>query len=57
MKRILLLISAVSLALALAPAASARVVEIGAVPNSTVKSSCPADPCEAAVRVTAIQGH
>ena len=57
MKRILLLISAVSLALALAPAASARVVEVGAVPNSTVKPSCPADPCEAAVRVTAIQGH
>jgi hypothetical protein len=57
MKRILLLISAVLLALALAPAASARVVEVGAVPNSTVKPSCPADPCEAAVRVTAIQGH
>ena len=57
MKRTLLLISAVSLALALAPAASARVVEVGAVPNSTVKPSCPADPCEAAVRVTAIQGH
>ena len=56
MKRILLLISAVSLALALAPAASARVVEVGAVPNSAVKPSCPADPCEAAVRVTAIQG-
>jgi hypothetical protein len=57
MKRILLLISAVLLALALAPAASARVVEVGVVPNSTVKPSCPADPCEAAVRVTAIQGH
>jgi hypothetical protein len=57
MKRILLLISAVSLALTLAPAASARVVELGAVPNSTVAPSCPADPCEAAVRVTALQGR
>jgi hypothetical protein len=57
MKRILLLISAVSLTLALAPAASARVVELGAVPNSTVMPSCPADPCEAAVRVTALQGR
>ena len=57
MKRTLLLISAVSLALALAPAASARVVELGAVPKSTVQPSCPADPCEAAVRVTALQGR
>ena len=57
MKRILLLISAVALALALAPSASARVVELGAVSGSTVKPSCPADPCEAAVRVTALQGR
>jgi hypothetical protein len=57
MKRILLLISAVSLALALAPAASARVVELGAVPNSNAKPACPADPCEAAVRVTGLQGR
>ncbi|MEA2361728.1 MAG: hypothetical protein QOD71_873 [Thermoleophilaceae bacterium] len=57
MKRILLLISVVSLALALAPAASARVVELGAVPNNNVTPSCPADPCEAAVRVTALQGR
>jgi hypothetical protein len=57
MKRILLLISAVSLALALAPTASARVVELGAVANSNVKPSCPTDPCEAAVRVTALQGR
>jgi hypothetical protein len=57
MKRILLLISAVSLSLALAPVASARVVELGAVPNSNVTPSCPADPCEAAVRVTALQGR
>ena len=27
------------------------------MPNSTVKPSCPADPCEAAVRVTALQGR
>src|SRR3712207_7453531 len=57
MTRTLLMISAVSLAMALAPAASARVVELGALPNSTVKPSCPADPCEAAVRVTALQGR
>jgi hypothetical protein len=57
MKRLLLMISAVLLVLALAPAASARVVELGAVPNSNVMPSCPADPCEAAVRVTALQGR
>lgn len=57
MKRILLL----SLTLALfAPAtASARVVEIG-TPSDAATPSCPGsatDPCEAAVRVTAIQGR
>jgi len=57
MKRTLLPILAVLLALALAPAASARVVELGAVPNSTVKPACPADPCEAAVRVSGLQGR
>jgi hypothetical protein len=57
MKRILLLMSAVALTLGLAQPASARVVELGALPGSTVKSSCPADPCEAAVRVTALQGR
>jgi len=55
MKRFLLLMSAVALTLGLAQPASARVVELGALPGSTVKPSCPADPCEAAVRVTAIQ--
>ena len=55
MKRILLLIFAIPLVLA--PAASARIVELGALPNSTVKPSCPGDPCEAAVRVTALQGR
>jgi hypothetical protein len=57
MKRFLLLMSAVVLTLGVAQPASARVVELGALPNSTVKSSCPADPCEAAVRVTALQGR
>jgi hypothetical protein len=57
MKRFLLLMSAVALALGLTQPASARVVELGALPGSTVKPSCPADPCEAAVRVTAIQGR
>jgi hypothetical protein len=56
MKRFLLLILAVTLALALAPSASARVIEIGDVGND-VNPSCPADPCEAAVRVTALQGR
>jgi hypothetical protein len=59
MKRILLLISAVSLALALAPAASARVVELGSG-TTPATPSCPgtdADPCEAVVRMTGLQGH
>jgi hypothetical protein len=56
MKRLLLLILAVPIALALAPTASARVIEIGDVGND-VNPSCPADPCEAAVRVTALQGR
>ena len=57
MKRFLLLMSAAALTLGLAQPASARVVELGALPGSTVKPSCPADPCEAAVRVTAVQGR
>ena len=57
MKRFLVLMSAVALALGLAQPASARVIELGALPGSTVKPSCPADPCEAAVRVTALQGR
>jgi hypothetical protein len=55
MKRSLLLISLVGAALALPPSASARIVEIGAV-GDPVNPSCPGDPCEAAVRVTALQG-
>jgi len=59
MKRILLLISAVSLVLALAPPASARIVELGA-DASPATASCPgsdADPCAAVVRMTGIQGR
>ena len=40
----------------MAPAASARVVELGSVADA-VNPSCPADPCEAAVRVTGLQGR
>ena len=57
MKRILLLISALPVVLLLLPSgASARIVELGAQ-ASTVTPSCPADPCEAAVRVTGLQGR
>jgi hypothetical protein len=55
MKRICLLIPALVAALVLAPSASARVVELGAVADPA-NPSCPADPCEAAVRVTGLQG-
>jgi hypothetical protein len=55
MKRSLLLISVLAAALALPPSASARIVELGAVADPA-NPSCPADPCEAAVRVTALQG-
>jgi hypothetical protein len=54
MKRILLLIFAVSLALA--PAASARVVELGSK-NPPATASCPADPCEVLARVTGYPGR
>ena len=54
MKRILLLISAVSLALA--PAASARVVELGSK-NPAATPSCPSDPCEVLARVTGYPGR
>jgi len=55
MKRSLLLISVVAALLALPPSASARIVELGSGADS-VNPSCPGDPCEAAVRVTALQG-
>lgn len=56
MKRTLLLIPVLAAALVWAPAASARIVELGAVADA-VNPSCPADPCEAAVRVTGLQGR
>jgi hypothetical protein len=56
MKRTLVLIPAVVAALMLPSTASARVVELGAVADAA-NPSCPADPCEAAVRVTALQGR
>jgi hypothetical protein len=56
MKRTCLLIPVLVAALVLAPTASARVVELGAVADP-VNPSCPADPCEAAVRVTGLQGR
>jgi hypothetical protein len=57
MKRTLLsLIPVLVGALALPGSASARVVELGSVADAA-NPSCPADPCEAAVRVTALQGR
>ena len=56
MKRTCLLISAMLAALVAAPGASARIVELGAVADA-VNPSCPTDPCEAAVRVTGLQGR
>jgi hypothetical protein len=56
MKRILLLIPALAVSLALPAGASARIVELGATADP-VNPSCPADPCEAAVRVTGYQGR
>jgi len=44
------------LALALAPGASARVIELGSDPTPA-KSKCPANPCEVVGRVTGYQGR
>jgi hypothetical protein len=54
MKRTLVLAAAI--ALALPASASARIVELGSVADAA-NPSCPADPCEAAVRVTGLQGR
>lgn len=56
MKRSLLLIPLLAAPLALPSAASARIVELGSVADAA-SPSCPGDPCEAAVRVTALQGR
>jgi hypothetical protein len=56
MKRLLLVIPALVAVLALPGPASARVIELGATAEPAT-ASCPADPCEAAVRVTALQGR
>jgi hypothetical protein len=55
-KRSLLFIPALTAALALPAGASARLVELGAQADPA-NPSCPADPCEAAVRVTGYQGR
>jgi hypothetical protein len=56
MVRRLLLIAIFGGALALPTGASARIVELGSQ-GQAASPSCPADRCEAAVRVTAIQGR
>jgi hypothetical protein len=55
MKPTLLVITVLMAALALPASASARIVELGEIAEEA-NPSCPADPCEAAVRVTALQG-
>jgi hypothetical protein len=55
MKRTLLLIPVLAV-LALPASASARIIELGSVADAA-NPSCPADPCEAAVRVTGLQGR
>src|SRR3979409_365485 len=49
-------ISAALMALALASAAGARVLELGST-SETVKSNCPNSPCEVVGRVTGYQGR
>ena len=57
MKRILLPTALLLIACLVVPAgASARIVELGA-DATAVTTSCPANPCEAAVRVTGLQGR
>jgi hypothetical protein len=56
MTRKLLLTFAGAVVLLLPQEASARVIELGAQAQPA-NPSCPADPCEAAVHVTAIQGR
>jgi hypothetical protein len=56
LKRAILPVIGACCVLALPQAASARVIELGSQGNP-VTPSCPADPCEAAVRVTGYQGR
>jgi hypothetical protein len=56
MKRLVLSITVLAAVLVMPATASARVVELGSVADAA-NPSCPADPCEAAVRVTALQGR
>jgi hypothetical protein len=56
MKRFILPIAAIAVVLAFPGAAPARIIELGSVADAA-NPSCPADPCEAAVRVTALQGR
>jgi hypothetical protein len=56
MKRLLPVITVLAAVLALPASASARVIELGSVADEA-NPSCPGDPCEAAVRVTALQGR
>jgi hypothetical protein len=56
MTRKLLLTFALVAALAAPQLASARIIELGAQAQPA-NPSCPADPCEAAVRVTGLQGR
>lgn len=57
--RFLLLILSVAAAAVLlcAPAASARVIELGAGSSETATSKCPGDPCLALYKVTGYQGR
>jgi hypothetical protein len=57
MSRSLAIIAAALACLVLAPAASARVVELGAGSSQAAASSCPANPCRAVYQVTGYQGR
>jgi hypothetical protein len=56
MKRLLPVITVLAAVLALPASAPARIIELGSVADEA-NPSCPDDPCEAAVRVTALQGR
>jgi hypothetical protein len=57
MKRCLISVLMLASALALAPSASARVIELGAGSTTPAVSSCPANPCRAIYQVTGYQGR